>query len=304
MRHSKLESELDLLLLLAENTNMTVEQICQRQHLSRRNFYYYLEFFRDAGFIVEKRGTVYSIDRDSPFFKKVVERISFTEDEAIVINRLLDKTREDAIIRNLKNKLNRYYDLNTLSDPQLTELQAAKVMALSNAIKYKQMAVLKNYASPHGGSQRDRLVEPFLLMNNNREVRVYEPASKMNKTFKLSRIGEVELLSDNWLNEREHRQMHTDVFMFSGEEVFPVDLRLGLLSYHVLVEEYPQAERFIHQEDEHYWRCHLEVCSYIGITRFVMGLYEDIEILGDESFKEHISKTILRYYHQGDYDKL
>lgn len=296
MRHSKLESELDLLLLLAENTSMTVEQICQRQHLSRRNFYYYLEFFRDAGFIVEKRGSVYAIDRDSPFFKKAVDRISFTEDEAIVMNRLLNKTREDAIIRNLKNKLNRYYDLNTLNDPQLTEQQAAKVMALSNAIKYKQIVVLKDYVSPHGGSQRDRLVEPFLLMNNNQEVRVYEPASKMNKTFKLSRIGEVEILSDNWLYEQEHREMYTDIFMFSGEKIFPVDLRLGLLSYHVLVEEYPQAERFIRQEDEHHWCCHLGVCSYIGITRFVMGLFEDIEILGDAAFKEHISKTILNNY--------
>lgn len=299
MRHSKLESELDLLLLLAENTSMTVEQLCKRQNLSRRNFYYYLEFFRDAGFIVEKRGSVYSIDRDSPFFKKVVERISFTDDEVIVINRLLNKTREDAIIRNLKNKLNRYYDLNTLSDPQLTEQQAAKVMALSKAVKYKQMAVLKNYASPHGGSQRDRLVEPFLLMNNNQEVRCYEPASKMNKTFKLSRIGDVESLSDNWLYEQEHRQMYTDIFMFSGEDSYPIDLRLGTLSYHILIEEYPQAESAITQEDAQHWRCHLEVCSYTGITRFVMGLFEDIQILGDEAFKEHISKTILNIYQQG-----
>ena len=296
MRHSKLESELDLLLLLAENTTMTVEQICQRQQLSRRNFYYYLEFFRDAGFIVEKRGSVYSIDRDSPFFKKVIARISFTEDEAIVMNRLLNKTREDAIIRNLKNKLNRFYDLNTLNDPQLTEQQAAKVLALSNAIKYKQMTVLKSYASPHGGSQRDRLVEPFLLMNNNQEVRCYEPTSRMNKTFKLSRIGDVELLSDNWLYEQEHRQMYTDIFMFSGEESYPIDLRLGTLSYHILIEEYPQAESAITQEDTQHWRCHLEVCSYTGITRFVMGLYEDIEILGDDAFKDYISKTILNYY--------
>ena len=299
MRHSKLESELDLLLLLAENNSMTVDQLCQRMSLSRRNFYYYLEFFRDAGFIVEKRGNVYSIDRDSPFFKKVIERISFTEDEAIVMNRLLNKTREDAIIRNLKNKLNRFYDFNTLVDPLLTEEQASRVMKLSEAIKFKQMAILKGYASAHGKSQRDRLVEPFLLMNNNQEVRCYEPSSKMNKTFKISRIGEVELLADNWIHEDEHRKMFTDIFMFSGEEVFPVDLRMGVLSSRLLVEEYPHAAAFVQQEDAQHWRCHLNVCSYAGITRFVMGLYEDIEILGDDAFRDHISKTIIKYYRQG-----
>ncbi len=298
MRHSKLESELNLLLLLAENNSMTVEQLCRRMNLSRRNLYYYLEFFRDAGFIVEKRGSVYSIDRDSPFFKKVIERISFTEDEAIVMNRLLNKTREDAIIRNLKNKLNRYYDLNTLVDPLMTEEQATRVLRLSEAIKFKQLAVLKGYSSPHGKSQRDRLVEPFLLMNNNQEVRCYEPASRMNKTFKISRIGEVELLADNWMYEEEHRIMFTDIFMFSGEELFPVDLRMGVLSSRLLTEEYPQASSFIHQEDDYHWLCHLDVCGYAGITRFVMGLYEDIEILGDDSFKEHISETVSRYYQQ------
>ena len=69
MRHDKLERELNLLLLLAGNRGYTLEQICDRMEISRRNLYYYLEFFRDCGFIVEKRGRIYSIDRQSPFFK-------------------------------------------------------------------------------------------------------------------------------------------------------------------------------------------------------------------------------------------
>ena len=55
MRHDKLNHELALLLLLSENRGLTVEQLCEKTGIGRRNFYYYLDFFRDCGFIVEKR---------------------------------------------------------------------------------------------------------------------------------------------------------------------------------------------------------------------------------------------------------
>ena len=61
MRHDKLERELNLLLMLTENHNYTVEDICNRQQISRRNFYYYLNFFRDAGFKVEHHKPFYRI---------------------------------------------------------------------------------------------------------------------------------------------------------------------------------------------------------------------------------------------------
>ena len=36
----------------------------------------------------------------------------------------------------------------------------------------------------------------------------------------------------------------------------------------------------------------MPVCSYAGIGRFVMGLYEDIEVLGDEGFKDYLNQKI------------
>lgn len=67
MRHDKLEKELSLLLCLTENHNYTINELCEKLSLSRRMLYYYLESFRDWGFIVEKRGHYYSIDRRSPY---------------------------------------------------------------------------------------------------------------------------------------------------------------------------------------------------------------------------------------------
>ena len=40
MRHDKLERELDMMLLLTGNRTYTIDQVCERLSISRRNFYY------------------------------------------------------------------------------------------------------------------------------------------------------------------------------------------------------------------------------------------------------------------------
>lgn len=49
MRHDKLERELQLILLLTENYKYSIDELCGKVGISRRNLYYYLEFLRDSG---------------------------------------------------------------------------------------------------------------------------------------------------------------------------------------------------------------------------------------------------------------
>ena len=296
MRHDKLERELDLMLLLAGSRGYRVEDICERLDISRRNFYYYMEFFRDCGFIVNKERGLYSIDRESPFFKRLIERVSFTEAEQIVLRRLIEKVDEkNAVVEKLKEKLGGGMDFQILNDSRTNDQQAFIISQLHEAIKYKQMAVLKGYSSPHGRTKRDRLVEPFLLMNGNNEVRCYEPASGMNKTFKVARIQQVALLSENWQHEADHRRMFTDIFMFSGEERLPVKLRMGTLAHNLMIEEYPLSAPLFEQEDQNHWLLSMDVCSYAGIGRFVLGLFEDIDVLGSQEFIQYLKEKIKGY---------
>jgi len=277
--------------LLTENRTATTGQLCSMVGISRRNFYYYIEFFRDCGFKVYKRGVIYSIDRHSPFFSRIAERISFTEEEAVLIRRLLDKADfGNALVANLKKKLDRFYDFDILANDELREQAAYNIGVLYDAIKFERQVVLRGYASPHSKTTKDRLVEPFLLMNNNNEVRCFEPSSMMNKTFKVSRMQNVEMLDTEWIYKQKHRQMYTDIFMFSGEERHPVSLRLGQLSYNILKEEYPQAVPFITEEADGRHRLDLDVCSYAGVGRFVLGLFEDIEVLGGEGFTSYMEE--------------
>ena len=44
MRFDKLKKQLELLILLSDGRNYTVEELCERMNLSRRNFYYLLDF--------------------------------------------------------------------------------------------------------------------------------------------------------------------------------------------------------------------------------------------------------------------
>jgi predicted DNA-binding transcriptional regulator YafY len=59
-----------------------------------------------------------------------------------------------------------------------------------------------------------------------------------------------------------------------------------------MLEEYPESRNHITQEDNQHWILDLEVVSYLGIGRFVLGLFEDIEILENEEFKDYIAQKI------------
>ncbi len=295
MRHDKLERELNLLLLLTENRNYTVEDICKRLQISRRNLYYYLEFFRLAGFRVEHSKPYYRISKDSPFFKKIDEVVHFTEDEAITMRQILDKADDNSLqVQRLKKKLERLYDLHILNSVDMKEQMAHNISALYQAMKQHSMVKIIGYSSPHSNSVSDRVVEPFLMMNGNREVRCYELSSGMNKTFKLARMQDVEVLDVTWDHEQRHKQLFTDVFMFSSEQQWEVRLRMGRLATSVLREEYPQAERYIEPdgEDNSHWLVNMPVSSFLGIGRFVMGLFEDIDVLGCDEFRDYLKNQI------------
>ena len=67
MRHDHLKRELELIILLTQNRMYSAEEICDMTGISRRSFYYYIEFFEQAGFKVEKRRGKYFHSRNITF---------------------------------------------------------------------------------------------------------------------------------------------------------------------------------------------------------------------------------------------
>ena len=60
------------------------------------------------------------------------------------------------------------------------------------------------------------------------------------------------------------------------------------------MEEFPISSALFSQKDKNHWIVSLDVVSYLGIGRFVLGLYDDIEILEGDGFKDYIKSKIVK----------
>lgn len=293
----KFSRQLDLMILLTQNRTLSVEEVGKRLNMSSRTVYRYIEAFKEMGFVVKKSGTKYRIDHTSPFFKKITSGFCFTEDEALTIGYVLNSVCDHSIqVRHLRQKLAQIYDNGVLARHVANHHLAENISMLFQAIREERVAVLRNYRSPSSGKVGDRIVEPYMFMNENSEVRCYEVSTGVNKTFKVTRAEKVELLDLFWAHRSEHTPFYTDLFGFSGEEQTKVSLLLDPLATQVLLEEYPgAADSLTHIDDEHQ-RLDTDVCSYIGVGRFVIGLFENIDIVAPADFQEYVRQRLQAFY--------
>lgn len=281
------------MVLLTQNRRLSVDDISRELQMSRRSIYRYIEAFRQMGFIVRKEGTRYSIDHESPFFKTFTERIHFSTEEALTINQVLNSVLDNSPqVRHLREKLSSLYDFNVLARHGVDDHIARNLSVLYKAIQGERVVILREYSSPNSNDVRDRIVEPYLFLAENNEVRCYEISSKQNKTFKLSRMKSVELLDLLWSNKAAHVPFFVDLFHFSGESRYPIKIILGQLATSLLIEEIPSAETQLSLCDDGRHILETDVCSFKGVGRFVMGLYDDIEIVGSPEFKEYMKARV------------
>lgn len=285
--------ELDLILLLADNGSYTAQEIADRLGITRRHLYNYFDYLRDCGFLLVKTGTRYHLDRSSPFFRRLHENIALSEDEAAYIcRRLATSDQSDYTAQRVCQKLSRTFNIPDVVNPEVQRRVDQCMSRLKEAMAARRMVSLHNYSSPHSHTVSDRIVEPYMMKNDGRDVRCHEISSHINKTFKLSRMESVEILDVPWVFENKHKDVYTDMFMFSGEQRHTVTLHLGQLSHNLMIEEYPQSEKCITANDDGSWTFHTDVVSFLGIGRFVLGLYDDIKIVGCPQFIDYINEKI------------
>lgn len=294
MDQAKIERLLRLMKLMTGNVNYTVNDLAERLETSYRSIYRYIESFKDAGFVVQKLdGGVYKLSKESPQFKDISQLVHFTDEEAHIVNQLIEGLDDTNMLKqNLRKKLCSVYNCTSMASSVVRGANASNVNRLVEAIECRCQVVLRDYASGHTGNLSDRVVEPFGFTTNYVQVWCYEPESGMNKLFKTSRIGSVELTDREWQYEDKHREGYIDIFRMTGFEQQGVRLKLGMLARNLLVEEYPLAERDIKPIDDTSWLLDTKVCNYLGIGRFVMGLMDDIEIVDSPEFEEYIRRHI------------
>lgn len=297
MDQPKIERLLRLMKLMTGNVNYTVEELASRLDTSYRSIYRYIESFKDAGFVVQRLdGGVYRLGKESPYFKDISQLIHFTDEEAHIVNQLIDGLDDTNMLKqNLRRKLTSVYECTAVANCIVKGKNALNVNRLIEAIEGRRQVVLRDYASSHTGVTSSRHVEPFGFTTNYVQVWCYEVDSGMNKLFKTSRIGSVELLDKEWTNADSHHEGYIDIFRMTGFDQLRVKLELGMLARNLLIEEYPLAERDITSLSPHSWLLDTCVCNYIGIGRFVMGLLDDVRIVDSPDFESYIRHKLDSY---------
>lgn len=294
MDQPKIERVLRLMKMMTGNVNYTVEDLAERLETSPRSIYRYIETFKDAGFVVQKvDGGVYRLGKESKYFKSISQLIHFTDEEAHIVNQLIEALDDTNMLKqNLRKKLTSVYNCTSMANSIVKGKNAININHIIEAIEGKRQVVLKNYASSHTGIIRDRLVEPFGFTTNYIQIWCYEPESGMNKLFNTARVGSVEVLQQEWQHTTEHREGYIDIFRMMGFEQKRVQLKVGVMARNLMTEEYPLSERDMTQIDDNHWLLDTQVCNYIGISRFVLGLMSDIEIVDSPEFEQYILKEV------------
>ena len=297
MEQPKLERMLRLMKLMTANVNYTVNDLAERLGTTYRSIYRYIDTFKDAGFVVQKlEGGIYKLGKESRYFKDISQLVHFTDEEAHIVNQLIEGLDDtNTLKQNLRRKLTSVYNCTSMATSIVKGRNATNVNMLLEAMEMRRQVKLRDYASSHTGVVRDRVVEPFGFTTNYVQLWCYEPESGMNKLFKISRIGAVVMLDEEWQHADSHAEGYIDIFRMTGFEQHRVQLRLGLLARNLLIEEYPLAERDITPLDDGCWLLDTKVCNFVGIGRFVMGLAEDIEVL-TPAFDAYIKETLERIY--------
>jgi predicted DNA-binding transcriptional regulator YafY len=290
MDQPKIERVLRLMKMMTSRNRYTVEELAERLGTTYRSVYRYIETFKNVGFVVHKESSgIYYLGKESPYFKDISQLIHFTDEEAHIVNQLIGALDDTNMLKqNLRRKLSTIYNCTSLANSIVKGKNAENVNHIVSAIEEHRQVILHDYSSSHTGSKRDRLVEPISFTTNYVQIWCYDTSDGKTKLFNTARIGEVELLDTEWQHEAEHHCGYIDIFRNMGFEQMRVQLRLGVMSHNLLIEEFPLAERDLKQIDDTHWILDTLVCNYAGVARFVIGLADDIDVIDSPKFIDYL----------------
>lgn len=289
MDQPKIERLLRLMKMMSGNTNYTIDELAELLGISYRSIYRYIDTFKESGFVVEKlHSNVYKLGKMPKSYVDLKRLIYFSEEEAYIINSLINSLdNTNALKMNLLKKLSAVYSSTNIANYTYHKESALSIESLGEAIKDKKKVILKNYESGNSHIVSDRLVEPFDFTTNLIDVWCYDLEKKENKVFKISRIGDVRVLEEEWSEEDAHKKSFTDCFRMSGFEQTPVKLELGIMAKNLLLEEYPLAEKDLTKVNDT-WVLDTKVSDMAGVGRFVIGLAHDIKVIDSPELVEYI----------------
>ena len=278
---------------LLKGGGRTVDQLAQQLDATSRTIYRYFKLLEEIGFIIDQdfhgKYFIHREEGENP-------EDSFTLEEVSILRQLIQSGAGGHPLReNILKKLAFHSEAKELPE-QFLKLRVARMFrSINEAIEGSKQVILKNYHSANSQEITDRLVEPFQFGEGFQSVLALDTKDKQCKYFKLERIGEVMLLDKSFKFQKLHEKSSTDIFGISGKKETWVTLKLSLRAYVLLREEFPLSLPYLEKDENEEVRSytfHGPVLNYKGVGRFVMGLADEITIIGPQEFKNYIKEKV------------
>lgn len=295
---NKILRVLQLISLLKAPPAKSIHHLSKILSSTERTVYRYLDLLTEVGFFLERddyhRIFIASENNDLG--------LHFTTEETRLLKRLVltvgkNNPLKDGILKKLY--INSEMDENAVG---LLKAHLSRIIEeLSTAIQTKKQVVLKQYHSVNSNEISDRLVEPIKFTDNFQNVAAYEPDTGKNKFFKVERISGVEITRKNFRHEEKHKFSKPDAFGFSDTgRQYHIDLLLSLRASVLMKEEYPMTAPFItNLSRSKQYRLTVTVYDLKPITRFILGMLDEITILGSDDLRNHLQEHVVKVLNAG-----
>lgn len=293
MSDKPLTKVLKLLFYLNYPFGRTLDECLEAISIKRSTFYEYLKTLKALGFAIENTGGRYQLNIAQTHNEWFTKLFHISDEEAYILSKAIDRLDVSVPrVNNLKQKLIKVFD-RELFTYQLSKQSGDNVLnKLISAINNKKQVLLINYHSGNSQTISNRLVEPFKISDSLNLIWCYDIEKQGNRQFKISRISDIKPTPFNWEHKALHDYMPTDIFRNTGPLNHTVNIKLNLRACNLLLEEYPLSERCIETINAQTFILTCKVAKFEGPARFILGLWEDTEVLGDEAFKAFINKKI------------
>ena len=281
---------LQLITLLKKEPAKSIRFLAGVLESTDRTVYRYLDLIKELGFELHK-------DHNNKF--QIVggdeyQQISFSNEEVQLLRDLVMTTGKDNKLRDsLLQKIYLQSELAIQGNQILKANLGKMVEKINSSISENKRILLKGYHSLNTQKISDRIIEPITLTDNYNSICGFEVETKLNKYYNIERITEVIQLEEEQQFHQLHQLDEMDVFGFSEKngQKFSVELLVSLRAYILLKEQYPKIDNHITKEiNSEKYRVKIDVNNPKPITRFILGLKDDIEVIGSESFLKHMSE--------------
>lgn len=281
-----MERTLKALNLLQTGNEYNVKRLARLIGVKERTAYRYLQSLQDTGYPIvrDKRG-YYHLQQSSNGSMLTLN----TEEEDLLkqaIVQLADHPLRDSMLEKIHLQTGEEEYNHTLIR------NGQNVVTLNKALKLKVQVELKQYASVNGNRITDRLVEPIEISRDFRVLNAYDVQKEAVRDFRINRMNWVVLTDTDYEHSGKHVPISRDVFGIQSDRFIGVTLYLSIRAGTLLIEQYPEAERFLTRSDDRYcWEGPVNG-TFIHLDRFLLSVIEEIHSIQPAELKHHLQQKI------------